>query len=70
MFYCCRAVVPSMREAGYGRVVNVVSSVMLKQSTAGFGLYAACKEAVRTITDLLRCRSIPTTCGNGQPMAG
>lgn len=35
---------------GGGRVINIVSSVMLKQNTAGFGLYAACKEAIRTIT--------------------
>jgi meso-butanediol dehydrogenase/(S,S)-butanediol dehydrogenase/diacetyl reductase len=39
---------PHLRDGG--RIVNVVSSVMLKQSTAGFGLYAACKEAIRTIT--------------------
>lgn len=39
---------PHLRDGG--RIINVVSSVMLKQSTAGFGLYAACKEAIRTIT--------------------
>jgi NAD(P)-dependent dehydrogenase (short-subunit alcohol dehydrogenase family) len=35
---------------GGGRIVNVVSPVMLKSNPAGFGLYAACKEAIRTLT--------------------
>ncbi len=35
---------------GGGRIINVVSPVMLKSNPAGFGLYAACKEAIRTLT--------------------
>jgi len=36
-------------------VVNVVSSVMLKPDTSGFGLYAATKSAIRSLTRTLAC---------------
>lgn len=35
---------------GGGRIINVVSPAMLKSNPAGFGLYASCKEAIRTLT--------------------
>ena len=35
---------------GGGSIINVASSVMLKQNTSGFALYAATKSAIRSIT--------------------
>jgi NAD(P)-dependent dehydrogenase (short-subunit alcohol dehydrogenase family) len=43
-----KAAEPHLR--GGGSVINVVSSVMLKQDTSGFLLYAATKTAMRSLT--------------------
>jgi len=45
VFYCCRAVVPHMRERGYGRIVNI-SSIAGKEGTAGVAAYCAAKAGV------------------------
>jgi NAD(P)-dependent dehydrogenase (short-subunit alcohol dehydrogenase family) len=45
VFYCCRVVVPHMRERGYGRIVNV-SSIAGKEGTAGVSAYCAAKAGV------------------------
>lgn len=42
VFYCCRAVVPHMRERGYGRIVNV-ASIAGKEGTPGVAAYCAAK---------------------------
>jgi NAD(P)-dependent dehydrogenase (short-subunit alcohol dehydrogenase family) len=49
----CQAVLPSMREAGSGRIVNV-SSVLGLSAYPGLGVYAAGKAAVERLTDALR----------------
>lgn len=51
-FYCCRAVVPSMMEAGYGRIVNV-SSIAGKEGNPGAVAYSATKAAVIALTKSL-----------------
>jgi NAD(P)-dependent dehydrogenase (short-subunit alcohol dehydrogenase family) len=45
VFYCCRVVVPHMRERRYGRIVNV-SSIAGKEGTAGVAAYCAAKAGV------------------------
>ena len=45
VFYCCRAVVPHMRERGYGRIVNV-ASIVGKEGHPGISAYAAAKAGV------------------------
>jgi 3-oxoacyl-[acyl-carrier protein] reductase len=45
VFYCCRAVVPHMRERGYGRIVNV-ASIAGKEGTPGVAAYCAAKAGV------------------------
>jgi 3-oxoacyl-[acyl-carrier protein] reductase len=51
-FYCCRAVVPSMLEAGYGRIVNV-SSIAGKEGNPNASAYSAAKAAVIGFTKSL-----------------
>jgi len=52
VFYCCRAVVPAMRAAGYGRIVNV-SSITGKEGSPGIAAYAAAKAGVIGFTKSL-----------------
>lgn len=50
VFHCCRAVLPMMREAGSGRVVNVASTAGLK----GYGYVAAYCAAKHGVVGLTR----------------
>ncbi|HXP77001.1 MAG TPA: SDR family NAD(P)-dependent oxidoreductase [Stellaceae bacterium] len=45
VFYCCRTVVPHMREIGYGRIVNI-ASIAGKEGTPGVAAYCAAKAGV------------------------
>ena len=45
VFYCCRAVVPQMRERGWGRIVNV-ASIAGKEGMPGIAAYSAAKAGV------------------------
>ncbi len=42
-FYCAQAVIPSMRAAGYGRIVNISSGAGLGVSLTGIQAYASAK---------------------------
>jgi 2-dehydro-3-deoxy-L-rhamnonate dehydrogenase (NAD+) len=52
VFNCCRTVVPRMRAARYGRIVNV-SSIVGKEGTPGIAAYAAAKAGVIGFTKSL-----------------
>jgi NAD(P)-dependent dehydrogenase (short-subunit alcohol dehydrogenase family) len=45
----CRAVLPGMRRAGFGRIVYLAGALMARPS-AGFGAYAAAKAAASALT--------------------
>ncbi len=45
VFNCCKTVIPAMREAGYGRIVNVASAAG-KEGVPGIAAYAAAKHGV------------------------
>jgi NAD(P)-dependent dehydrogenase (short-subunit alcohol dehydrogenase family) len=49
----CRAVLPKMREAGWGKIVNV-SSMGGRFTFPGGGIYHASKHAVEALSDALR----------------
>ncbi|APT60016.1 SDR family NAD(P)-dependent oxidoreductase [Roseomonas gilardii] len=51
-FLCCRAVVPHMTEAGYGRIVNI-ASISGKEGNAYGGAYSASKAGVIALTKSL-----------------
>lgn len=51
-FLCCRAVVPHMRERGYGRIVNI-SSVAGKEGNPNASAYSASKAGVIAMTKSL-----------------
>jgi 2-dehydro-3-deoxy-L-rhamnonate dehydrogenase (NAD+) len=52
VFYCCRAVVPQMRQRGYGRIVNI-ASIAGKEGNPNMAPYSATKAAVIAITKSL-----------------
>lgn len=52
LFYCCREVVPVMREAGWGRIVNI-ASVAGKDGNPNASAYSASKAAVIALTKSL-----------------
>lgn len=51
-FYCCRAVVPHMVKAGYGRIVNV-ASIAGKEGNPNASAYSASKAGVIALTKSL-----------------
>ena len=51
-FLCCRAVVPAMVKAGYGRIVNV-ASIAGKEGNANAAAYAAAKGGLIAFTKAL-----------------
>ena len=52
LFLCCREVVPAMREADYGRIVNI-ASVAGKDGNPNASAYSASKAAVMALTKSL-----------------
>ncbi len=52
VFFCCRAVVPFMREQGYGRIVNI-ASIAGKEGNPAASAYAAAKAGVIGLTKAL-----------------
>ncbi|MRD47269.1 glucose 1-dehydrogenase [Caenimonas koreensis DSM 17982] len=52
LFYCCREVVPVMRDANYGRIVNI-ASVAGKDGNPNASAYSASKAAVMALTKSL-----------------
>ena len=52
VYHCCRAVAPTMRAAGYGRIVNV-ASLAGKEGTPNASAYSAAKAAVIALTKSL-----------------
>lgn len=52
VFYCCRAVVPLMKQQGYGRIVNV-ASVAGKEGNPNAAAYSAAKAGVIALTKSL-----------------
>lgn len=52
VFHCCRVATPSMRAAGYGRIINVASAAG-KEGVPGIAAYAAAKHGVVGFTKSL-----------------
>lgn len=52
VFYCCRAVVPHMRQRGYGRIVNI-ASIAGKEGNPNMTGYSATKAGVIALTKSL-----------------
>jgi 3-oxoacyl-[acyl-carrier protein] reductase len=52
IFHCCRAVVPTMLKAGYGRIVNI-ASIAGKEGNPNAPAYSASKAAVIGLTKSL-----------------
>ena len=52
--HCCQAVIPAMREKGYGRIVNISSIRGIREMASGRGTsYSASKAAVVNLTAAL-----------------
>ncbi len=56
VFYCLRAFLPSMLKNGYGRIINVSSSMV---DTPGAAAYSVSKNAVDLITAILAAELRP-----------
>ena len=52
VFYCCRAVIPHMRERKYGRIVNI-ASIAGKEGNPNMVAYSSSKAAVIALTKSL-----------------
>jgi len=52
VFYCCRAVIPHMRERRYGRIVNI-ASIAGKEGNPNMTAYSASKAGVIGFTKAL-----------------
>ncbi|MGO3740799.1 SDR family NAD(P)-dependent oxidoreductase [Kerstersia sp.] len=52
VFYCCRAIVPLMRAAGHGRIINIASAAG-KEAVPGITPYSASKHGVIGLTKSL-----------------
>ena len=52
VFYCCRALVPSMKQNGYGRILNV-ASIAGKEGNPNASAYSAAKAGVIALTKSL-----------------
>ncbi len=50
--HCCRAVLPYMRQAGHGKIINIGSRAALV-GEAGIGAYSASKSALLRLTESL-----------------
>jgi NAD(P)-dependent dehydrogenase (short-subunit alcohol dehydrogenase family) len=59
-FLCCRAVLPAMLEAGWGRLV-LVSSRTAREGRTGQSAYAVAKEGVATLAEVIA----DECCGTG-----
>jgi 3-oxoacyl-[acyl-carrier protein] reductase len=59
VFHCCRVVVPTMRAANYGRIVNV-ASIAGKEGGPGIAAYAAAKGGVIAFTKSLAKEVAPS----------
>ena len=59
VFYCCRAVVPGMIAAGYGRIVNI-ASIAGKEGNPNHGHYSAAKAGVIALTKSLGKETVNT----------
>jgi NAD(P)-dependent dehydrogenase (short-subunit alcohol dehydrogenase family) len=51
-FYCCKAILPTMRQRGYGRIVNV-ASIAGKEGNPGAAAYSSSKAGVIALTKSL-----------------
>lgn len=52
VYFCCRAAIPSMRERGYGRIVNI-ASMAGKEPSVGLVAYGCAKSGVISLTKTL-----------------
>lgn len=59
VFLCCRAVVPRMIEAGYGRIVNI-ASIAGKEGNPNHGHYSTAKAGVIALTKSLGKETVGT----------
>jgi 3-oxoacyl-[acyl-carrier protein] reductase len=64
LFYCCREIVPLMRGADYGRIVNI-ASVAGKDGNPNASAYSASKAAVIALTKSLGKELADTVCRIG-----
>ena len=55
VFLCCRAVIPAMRQAGGGAIINMSSSVGWHAAAPGIAAYAASKFGVTGLTRAMAC---------------
>ena len=58
-FLCCRAVVPHMVKAGYGRIVNIASTTGAVSAVAGDTAYAAAKAGMVGFTRATALEAAP-----------